>query len=46
MATFVYQTAMRDDLLPRKPLNAPAEIRPGTGKKRGGKQASQPKRPD
>jgi carboxypeptidase Q len=46
MATFVYQTAMRDDLLPRKPLDAPAETRPGTGKKRGGKQASQPKRPD
>lgn len=46
MATFVYQTAMRDDLLPRKPLNAPAETRPGGGKKRGGKQAGQPKPPD
>lgn len=46
MATFVYQTAMRDDLLPRKPLNAPAATPPGTGKKRSGKQAPQPKRSD
>ena len=34
MATFVYQTAMRDELLPRKPLASPAEPRPGAGKKR------------
>ncbi|MFM8335844.1 MAG: M20/M25/M40 family metallo-hydrolase, partial [Opitutaceae bacterium] len=37
MATFVYQTAMRDDLLARKPLDAAPESRPGAGKKRGGK---------
>ena len=46
MASFVYQTAMRDDLLPRKPLAAPAEPRPGAGRKRDASSPGKKKRPD
>ena len=46
MATFVYQTAMRDELLPRKPLASPAEPRPGAGKKRDASSPGKKKRPD
>lgn len=39
MAAFVYQTAMRDERIPRKPLTPPAAATkaPGSGKKKQGK---------
>jgi hypothetical protein len=39
VAAFVYLTANRDELLPRKPLPQPAAGRGGLGGGRGGQQS-------